>query len=121
MTFAQLSYLLASIAGALLVTAAGPDGAPNPPEGMVYVPAGPFIMGSNVGDTDESPQQIATTKAYFVDIVEVTNDEYKKLDPAWTFKEDRGHFPVIVTWNQATAYAKRAGKRLPTEVEWEKA
>ena len=40
---------------------------PKPPEGMVYVPPGQFIMGSEYGDPDERPKQIDTTAAFFID------------------------------------------------------
>ena len=94
---------------------------PAPPEGMVYVPGGEFIMGSEVGDTDERPQHTATTAPFFIDIMEVSNSDYKAHDPAYTFPEGREDFPAVVTWEQANAYAKAMGKRLPTETEWEKA
>ncbi len=92
-----------------------------PPAGMVYVPAGPFLMGSNVGDADESPQHIATTGAYFIDKYEVSNAEFKQFDPNFVYREGRDNHPAVVTWEQADAYAKWAKKRLPTEKEWEKA
>ena len=98
-----------------------PSAAPHAPEGMVYVPAGPFTMGSNFGDTDESPEHLATTKSYFIDTYEVSNADFKKFDPSFTYKDGNDNHACIVTWEQAAAYAKWAGKRLPTEEEWEKA
>jgi formylglycine-generating enzyme required for sulfatase activity len=94
---------------------------PVPPAGMVYVPAGPFIMGSKYGDPDEKPQQIASTTAFFIDKYEVSKGEYAQVDPDYTFPKEEENYPVIVTWEQANAFAIASGKRLPTEKEWEKA
>ncbi len=95
--------------------------APVAPEGMAYVPAGEFIMGSEYGDADETPQHLAETGAFFIDILEVSNADFKKFDPTFQFPQGKENHPAIVTWEQANAYAKWAGKRLPTEKEWEKA
>jgi iron(II)-dependent oxidoreductase len=94
---------------------------PVAPEGMVYVPAGNFIMGSEYGDPDERPKQIAYTTAFFIDQYEVSNAEFAKFDPDFKDGAGRENNAVIVTWSQANNYAKWAGKRLPNEKEWEKA
>jgi len=94
---------------------------PIPPEGMVYVPAGDFIMGSKYGDPDERPMQIASTEAFFIDKYEVSYAEYAQFDPDFVIPEGKEDRAVVVTWSQANAYANWAGKRLPTEKEWEKA
>lgn len=119
--YAKMLMIAASTA--LLIAADAPTNSanPEPPTGMVYVPAGPFIMGSNVGDADESPQHIATTGAYFVDVYEISNEDFKKFDSSFTFDKGKENFAASVTWEQADAYAKSVGKRLPTEAEWEKA
>jgi len=94
---------------------------PQPPEGMVYVPAGNFIMGSEYGDPDERPVHIAFTEAFFIDKYEVSYAEFAEFDPDFVVPEGTENNAVIVTWEQANAYANWAGKRLPTEKEWEKA
>jgi formylglycine-generating enzyme required for sulfatase activity len=106
---------------ATLLAGEPPNTPPESPAGMVYVPAGSFIMGSEYGDPDERPQHIAYTEAFFIDKYELSNSEYAQFDPAYTFPEGKENYPVIVTWDQANAYAIWAGKRLPTEKEWEKA
>lgn len=117
-------YILKTIAALIIIatcTAAKQTDAPTPPEGMVYVPAGKFIMGSNVGDADEGPKQTASTGAYFIDKFEVSNAEFKKFDPNYAYRADTDDHAAKVTWIQANAYAESLGKRLPTETEWEKA
>jgi iron(II)-dependent oxidoreductase len=94
---------------------------PKPPKGMVYIPKGNFIMGSQYGDPDERPQQIAYTEAYFIDKYEVSNFEYSQFNPKFEYKEGKENSPAVVNWNQANSYASWKGKRLPTEKEWEKA
>ena len=103
------------------------------PEGMVTVAAGDYTIGRDDGDDIEKPKHKVALKAFFIDKTEVTNAEYKKFvdatnhkpPPHWkdkTFAEGQANFPVVqVTWQDANDYAKWAGKRLPTEVEWEAA
>ena len=102
------------------VTEATADGVTAPP-GMVYVPEGPFIMGSETGDPDESPQHTANTGPFFIDVYEVGNADFKLVFPDFEFPAGREDHAAVVTWEQAAAYAGKVGKRLPTEAEWEKA
>lgn len=107
---------------------------PTPPAGMVYVPGGTFIMGRDEkdgGDVYERPAHQATVKPFFIDVYEVTNEEYAKFvretthrpPTSWkngTYSANDARKPVTgVTWNDADDYAKWAGKRLPNEEEWE--
>ena len=100
---------------------------------MILIPAGEFIMGSTEGEghNDEQPQITVVLDAFYIDRCEVTNAQYKLFMDATGHKApmywDDGKYnhpkqPVVgVTWYDANAYAKWAGKRIPTEAEWEKA
>lgn len=151
--------------------------------GMVWIPGGTFLMGSDAGPPDEVPIHPVTLTGFWMDKTEVTNDQFRKFVEAtgyvtvaerkpdakdfpgvppenlvpgaavfspptgpepvsldnhlawWRYVpgaswrqpegpdsnlEGRGNEPVVqVAWEDATAYARWAGKRLPTEAEWE--
>ena len=120
----------------------------SPPAGMVWIPSGPFTMGSDEKDVqgrsvdlgltkpwfqDEAPAHTVTLPGFYLDRTEVTNQDFAAFVRArraqtpgsWKAEgypsgEDR--YPVTdVTWYQVSAYCLWAGKRLPTEPEWEKA
>ncbi|MGQ0696477.1 MAG: formylglycine-generating enzyme family protein, partial [Nitrospiraceae bacterium] len=106
----------------------GKDGAP-----MVLVPAGEFTMGSDNGDEDESPIHRVYVNAFYIDKFEVTNGRFAKFvdaiqsEPPWGFADkdtpvtDANRPVRWVNWMDAMSYCLWAGKRLPTEAEWEKA
>ena len=103
------------------------------PHQMILIPAGKFTRGSNNRLPDEGPQYVVDVKAFMIDKYEVTNLQYKQFIDASnrkspthfrnrTYPEGKVDHPVVfVSWFDADAYCKWAGKRLPTDIEWEKA
>ena len=91
------------------------------PEEMVYIPAGEFIMG----DAEEPKTyggKPVTSGAYLMDRYEVSHEDYKKLNPEHSFSPKKARWPVaFMMFAEAEAFCQAQGKRLPTEVEWEKA
>ena len=138
------SYFLLLTSYLVLLTTA----CERPPEDMVRVHGGEFIMGSDEEDTEDKATEHGITKpwfmdqhpahrvnlpTFFVDRYEVTHQQYRQFvqqtgrrpPPDWPggrYPDDRDNHPVVhVTWYDANAYCQWSDKRLPTEAEWEKA
>jgi len=94
---------------------------------MVYVPAGEFLMGSEEGDSDESPVHTVYLDAYWIYKYEVTNEQYRSCIEAGKCEGNLENYPknnypaVYIGWTDAKRYCAWTGGQLPTEAEWEKA
>ena len=108
--------------------------------GMKCIPAGEFIRGSNSYDPDEKPEAKIYVSEFYIDIYEVTNEDFGKCLQAGKCKTclqnktctyvgakygkpyQRPKQPAVgIPWYSAKEYCEFVGKRLPTESEWEKA
>lgn len=103
-------------------------------DGMLRLPGARFTMGSSSAKApaNERPARPATVSTFWIDRTEVTVGAYRacveaqtcprpgKTSPSCTFDMGDPDLPVsCVRWRDADTYCRFAGKRLPTEVEWE--
>ena len=89
---------------------------------MRLIADGCFEMGSEDGDSDESPRHQVCVDAFWLDRYEVSNGQFDNSGGQAAGENDifGGDTPRIeVTWNEARAYCALRGARLPTEAEWE--
>ena len=103
------------------------------PVDMVFVPGGDYEIGTDSGPLFSRPLHRVSVRAFYLDRTEVTNAAYLRFvtrtgtppPPHWKggrYPDGEDAHPVVhVTWFDALAYARWAGKRLPTEFEWEAA
>ncbi|MCK5863077.1 MAG: SUMF1/EgtB/PvdO family nonheme iron enzyme [Candidatus Hydrogenedentes bacterium] len=92
------------------------------PQGMLLIPAGKFIMGTDNRAPDERPVRTINLKSFYIDRFEVTNQAFKAVFSSHKYSSGQDNYPALdISWTEAGRYCNAVGKRLPSEAEWEKA
>ncbi|MBM4342635.1 MAG: SUMF1/EgtB/PvdO family nonheme iron enzyme [Deltaproteobacteria bacterium] len=132
MTWSIAQFAVAWSALASLQAHAAPTALPcgAGPEGMACIAGGPFVRGTDGEPVNARPKATVWVQTYWMDLREVTFGEYKacerkgkcpKAGPKYSDFNRPKQAMTGVNWFDARAYCQAAGKRLPTEAEWEKA
>jgi formylglycine-generating enzyme required for sulfatase activity len=117
----------------MIISGYGQEKEKDPHHGMVLIPGGTFWMGSEQGQAIAAPKHLVNLKSFYMDTHEVSNKEYEEFCLATGYKlpefwgmdiyksgSDYPDHPVVgVSQFDASQYAEWAGKRLPSEAEWE--
>ncbi len=94
------------------------------PPGMVLVPGGEFLTGSNDPDAEEAvgPLRKATVASFYIDRTEVTNAQVRAVWAEHQFPDGQEEYPATgMPRERVVELLASLGKRLPTGLEWEKA